>query len=396
MDIEHQLDFYLDHLEDLVPRVVAADDPERTSIVAENIAREFGFVRRYVDAASDYGAPAGDEPYLPDGAEARLDAIAERLGEMGLADYLSAPEALVAHLSDISEAVFRAHIEGTLAEGELGPDGEPAAFPSMQAERADASRDLIEEADEVLSVARTQQQLGADLPAPLFARAVDIARRLRDALPADLLAFVQKRVERQAAARLLDVDRYGQYLWTAFRAPETIPMMMRRAARKQRIFVVDPREVLGGDEFEEYLGDGSEPTAPESSAFSGALARSESPRLRADSDDLARFLEDYGASGIVPVPRWDGPGQLVLLQWGDAFEVVLAVVADADVEEPTLAVETGDGSQQPLGWVSHEIEGLRIWMADERVEPGDYPSPVRLRVACDSSQLDIELPDSEE
>lgn len=236
LEVSEELDMHLESLEGLIPQVQKANDPDRTAGVSWTIAREFGFVRRYVDAAEIFREtcddPEADDVYLPEAAEQRLGELAGAMKELGLGDHLPEPVELAGRLRDLAHGVLRSRVEGTLTDGEFGPEGEPEVFPTKIAERADKPRAILKEADEVLSVARTEKELGLSLPPSLFGEALAVARRLNGALEGEVARFVKDRATKEYARRLLGVDEIGKFLWDPIYDPSAHSRLLRRVGEK--------------------------------------------------------------------------------------------------------------------------------------------------------------------
>jgi hypothetical protein len=223
MEIDEQLEWYLSHLERLAPALLDADasDMQRA---APSLAEEYGFVRRYLDGFEDLSDERVDALPLPEEASARLQSVERHFRNVGLRDILPTPDELAESMHRLVEESVRLQI------GDGMTPQAPEEHPSPTAERAEPARRLRDDADQLLSVARTLQTLGANTPSTLFGQSIQLAKRLRVALDEKVLGFFVGDTRDTSVERLADVEPFGRFLWGALVSPEMQPDLMRQIA----------------------------------------------------------------------------------------------------------------------------------------------------------------------
>lgn len=393
MDIKSKVDFHLEHLERLAPTLAETATSEKRSEVAWPVAVEYGFLRRYLDAAEAFEDPE-DPAYVPDGSESRMEAIQTELERAELGRHLPTPDDLVKELEGLSRLVFEARV----ADVELTASDE--AYPTELSGRADRPRQVIEEADEVLSVARTKSDFGSAIPADLFAQALRLARRLRDVLGPEVLDCVLQQTEAEAAERLVSLDDYGEFLWLGLRDPEMQVMLLREVGRRQEqetSTAPEPGEsvVVSLDRFKSIQRPDEEDDEEVTGADSDdgvvvSLRRStETPAERAA---MAAFTGDSVPERAAEVDEWEGPGELYLLASGAEF-LFLFASPEAETGPEPLNILWLEGLEGERHWLPVADADTSLWYSDEPIGGGES---IRVEFSYSGSSIVIELPSGDD
>lgn len=205
MNIERKINFFVEHLIQTTPEM------GRMKIVVKQMAYEWGYAKRYIDAAKDF---------LKDADDGVIDGVMDDFPEMGrikfdeidskLEKQLEAFE-VVKSLLSMEELIERVEVMTVefrrlwLKDNEMDNARERFA-------------DLLE-IDELLCVARTLNGLGVAIPELFLARVSIAGRRARSGLSQKEIARLDTMVEVESGKRLLHVDEIGHYLWTSYSDP---------------------------------------------------------------------------------------------------------------------------------------------------------------------------------
>lgn len=225
MQIEAKLDFFLEHLESLLSTICERDDFDelerrRAGMIARQLATQFGFIRRYRNASKLADAD-NNEVYLPERVDERLASVRDMLEAQEFASRLPSGPDLMAEL----DAVATELLEMRLKEASGDIDDE-----QLTVEQSAGVLERLTRADELMSIACTEETLGEHVPAEIFGRAIQIGQRARQVLDRRKLRHLEQLAEYEDADRMFGLDRWGDSLWTSFLSPELRPMLLSRAA----------------------------------------------------------------------------------------------------------------------------------------------------------------------